>query len=232
MELVMAVETTMFTCVNPGYSGKGEIHTHEAATDLVNKTLSFIKRSGGADPNEYKTYSSLIVWDPTLGCAEGGEIAVAVVTPGKLSSVSAMAERLRSKLEQSSLSVAGSPEEGSATTRGLWIETKGDVAVIAKLWQQKATVIKNETITKANPYGTYVSAGIYDADNGKVVIQGEANPRYFPTDESRQAWESAAVKVAAAVATELKQEMKPEFRDMGFNYLRAKEMPNSRGELS
>jgi hypothetical protein len=104
------------------------------------------------------------------------------------------------------------------------------LAALAKLWQQKAAEVKNETAHADNPHGTYVSVGMYDAGNGNIVIQGEANPRYYPTDENKQQWQQAAIKVAAAVSAELKHELTPSFREVGFDYLRAKDMANSRGE--
>lgn len=172
-----------------------------------------------------------MVYDPALGCLDGGEIAVAVTTDGKLSSVAKTAEKLREQLEQSSLSVSGAPENKFATTKGLKIKTKGDFAKIAKIWQDEATKIKDSTVTSDNPYGVYISAGVCDLGNGDILIQGEANPRYFPTDESKRVWEEAARKVIDSVGAQLDQKLEPEFRDMGFIYLRAKDKVNSRGEL-
>jgi hypothetical protein len=224
----MAIETTMFSGVNVGYSD-ASITTHAQALELVNKTLSFIRRSGVNDQSNYTTYPAYVVYDTALSCPEGGELAVAVTSSGGLNDVSATAEQLRAKLKQSSLSVAAEPETG-ATTHGLRIETKGDLAALAKLWQKKAADVKNETISTDNPHGTYVSVGMYDAGNGNIVIQGEANPRYYPTDESKQQWQQAAIKVATTMSAELKQELNPSFREVGFSYLRAKDMANSRGE--
>lgn len=226
-----AIQTILFTGVNAGYSEKqAVIHEHPQALDATSKALALIKRSGGGDRNHYVTHPALVVYDRTLSCPIGGEIAVAVTTGGRLSSVTATAEKLRAHLHQSSLSVSGMPEEGQATATGLRIETAGNLATIARVWQEKATEIKNATMTSDNPHGTYVSVGIYEAGNGRIVIQGEANPRYFLTDAQRAAWKEAALDVAARVSTALGQPLDPEFRDLGFSYLRANDKTNSRGE--
>lgn len=225
------IQTTLFTGVNAGYSDQ-TVDTHSQAIEAVANVLSFIKRSGDGDRNQYTIRPALVVYDLSLSCPAGGEIAVAVTTDGKLSSVMGTAEKLRAQLEQSSLSVSGAQEDGASITKGLKIETKGDLTSIAKLWQDKATEVKNTTVTVDNPYGTYVSVGVADLGNGNVLIQGEANPRYFPTDESKQAWKEAAKKVVSAVEVELSQSLKPEFSDLGFNYLRAKDKTNSRGETN
>src|SRR5579884_2783301 len=101
------IQTTMFSGVNVGYSGsEAAINNHPQAIALVNKTLSFIKRSGTGDQNQYKTHPAYVVYDPALSCPPGGELAVAVVTEAGPGSVSRTAELLRAKLQQSSLSVA------------------------------------------------------------------------------------------------------------------------------
>lgn len=223
------IRTSFFTGVNAGYSDQ-TIGNHSQAVSAVERALSFIKRSGGGNQAQYITRPAFVVYDPALSCPAGGEIAVAVTTDEKLSGVIGTVEKLRAELEQSSLSVSGAPEEGIAITKGLKIETRGDFAALAKLWQDKATEVKNTTVTVDNPHGTYVSVAVANLGNGDVLIQGEANPRYFPTDASKLAWEEAAKKVISTVEIELGQPLNPEFRDLSFNYLRAKDRVNSRGE--
>jgi len=214
--------TTMFTGVNTGYTG-GKIASFAEAVDLVNTALTFIKRSGAAEPGDYHTYPALVVYDPQLQCPTGGELAVAVTSSGSVSDAAIMAEQLRSRLQQSSLSVSGAAGQENVLTRGLKIRAQGDLAAIASLWQEKATDVKNET-------GIYVSAGIYDTGDGNVIIQGEANPRYFPSDDDKHAWEKAAADVIGRVSSELGYPLTASFRSLGFHYLRAKNTANSRGE--
>ncbi len=71
------VLTTMFTGVNVGYADAG-ITTHAEAIELVDNTLSFAKRSGGTDRNEYTPHPALVVYDPALQCPVGGKLAVAL----------------------------------------------------------------------------------------------------------------------------------------------------------
>ena len=224
------MQTTFFTGVHAGYSNE-QVVTPDAALQQVADGISLVRRSGIRDTNQYAAHSAYIVYDPELNCPEGGEIGVAVTTSGKISSVMKIAEALRSRLEQSSLSVAGAPEDGVGSTKSMRLEIKGDAAAIAKLWQEKATEVKNKTITADNEYGTYVSVGVYaDVGSGKVIIQGEANPRYFPDEKKKKEWEKAAIEVAKAVTDEFGQEVAPTISGIGFNYLRAPDKKNSRGE--
>jgi hypothetical protein len=223
--------TMFFIGVNPGYSSNSMLITDPIkGKDKVEKELTVMKWNI-KDKNEYTVYPAMVVYDIKLGCPKGGEVAPAVVTKGTLSSVEAMAESLLNKLEQNTLSLTGASEGNNKLTKGFNITVEGaSLEFIARLWQDTASTIKETTISEDNKYGTFVSAGVYDKGNGIIVIDGVANPRYFTNDRALNQWVKVAGEVAKAVALELKQELKPEFREVEFAYLRAKGKENSRGE--
>lgn len=209
-----------FIGVNVGYQKDAAITDPAEAQKMVSQKLALLKRSGIADSNEYAIYPGLVVYRTEWGCPEAGEPVAGITIDGDVERAIRMGQGLREAFDQSTVTVASYQDGYGDKTIGFIAETKGDLKTIGKAWQQAA----EEYYAKTN---VYISCGMYQHSDGRVIICAESNPLY-KTDPA--VWKEAVTTVARSVESTLDTKIDLTFRDAWFNYFRAPERKNSRGQ--
>lgn len=148
---------------------------------------------------EAKVRPAVCVYHTDWGCPVGGEPVGAFQLPAE--GALGICEKLREKLEQSTLSVC-LPTEGTPTI-GFTAVVEGKLLTVGARWQKVAAELMSKT-------GTYVSGGLIDNGNGTCTMSAEANPAFV---SDREAW----CKVVRQLCEELG--CVPVFADTKFNYL-------------
>lgn len=179
-----------------GYQGEGNTATPENAAAAVSSALQSLGVEGVA------VSPAVCVYHTDWGCPKGGEPVGAFMLQGDPQGILKAAESLRVALKQSTLSV-GLPQVG-APTIGFIAEAEGNILEIGALWQEAAA--KQMAAT-----GTYVSCGIVESKDGKVIISAEANPEFV---KDLAAWQHIVELICAEVGATA------EFSQIGFNYLK------------
>jgi len=128
-------------------------------------------------------------------------------------------EALREDLQQATVTVASFVGEHGIKTPAFITETKGDMRVLGKAWQDAAEIYNQQT-------NIYVTCGLYERPDGSIVLEAESNPKYNVEPEK---WREAASAIASEVTKSTGAKLDLTFREAGFTYHHAKGQANSRG---
>ena len=200
----------MFTGVNEGYQGESiPVTDLGKAVRIATESLNAAKRLAG-DANTYDVKPGVVIYSPTRGCPIGGEPVAVISTTGDNSFTLRTAENLRQKLKQTTWSVGTySPIIGTPTI-GFTAVANYDLKVLATTWQEIAEKC-NSAI------GLYISTGIYDNGNNRLIISAEANPQFF---KDTKLWQQTAEALVNSLNKKLGITITLSYREAGYNYLR------------
>lgn len=191
-----ATSSVIFCGLVSGYQGEGNTATPENAAAAVSEALENLGVEG------VSVKPAVCVYHTDWGCPKGGEPVGAFTLQGDPQGILTAAEALRVALKQTTLSV-GLPEVG-AKTIGFVAECEGSILEIGALWQEAAA--KQMAAT-----GTYVSCGIAETEEGKVLISAEANPEFV---QDLVSWQQIVELICEEIGATA------EFSQIGFNYLK------------
>lgn len=190
-----ATSSIIYCGLVAGYQGEGNTATPENAATAVAEALVNLGVDG------VTVNPAVCVYHTDWNCPKGGEPAGAFILQGEPIEILKIAEALRVALKQSTLSV-GLPEVG-APTIGFQAEAEGTILKIGALWQKAAAEQMDKT-------GTYVSCGMAEIGEGKILISAEANTAFV---QDLDAWQNIVETICSEVGAE------PAFSQVGFNYL-------------
>ena len=200
-------------CVNKGYKGSEfTVTTPQRAAEIASEIISVVKRTSSAgDDNQYQVFGGYVVYDESRGCPKGGEVVAVISTTGSAAKAIKVGEKIREILKQNTLSVSVFGEDIGTKTIGFRAESNQLVEKVTNTWQALAADYFSRN-------GIYISTGVYASSGGETVIQAEANPDKFP---DIKLWQAGVNEIFSKLSDELQEQLKLEFREAGYNYLRA-----------
>lgn len=215
---LVGATSAMFIGVNEGYNPAASTTSPKAAQLRVLARLTSLKQQYD-DTNNYDLRPGLIVYRPEWGCPVGGEPVAYVSARAPIENMLNMGESLRTEFKQTTVSVVDYTKLTGTSTASFIGRARGDLQQLALAWQEAAEQYFQEN-------KIYVSCGLYREADGNIVLSAEMNPLY---KEAASTWEAAAEHIMAAVEQAAGTDIYYCFRRVGFNYLRAADLPNSRG---